>query len=97
MVKGAFNRILYPLGIETSTIVRCVPGRTKAALRKRPGRHLTQHGNILFGCHFRTGRIMPGEGYGKVCLTFHQLKAALLERIKQVGMVRRSSPESVAR
>jgi hypothetical protein len=37
-------RILYPLGIETSAIVRCIPGRTKAALRKRLSRHLTQHG-----------------------------------------------------
>ena len=89
MVKGAFDLILYPLGIETSAIVRCIPGSTKATLCKCLGRHLTQHGDVLFGCNFRAGRIVPGKGNGKVYLTFNQLKAVLLERVKQIGALRR--------
>ena len=71
-------------GHKTSTIVIGAYRAYETALSERPRRHLDATRDILFGCHFRTGRIMPGEGYREINSP-DQLKSALLERVQQIG------------
>ncbi|MNL35460.1 hypothetical protein D3C87_1574930 [compost metagenome] len=74
MVEGAFDSIFNPLGVKPTAVIGCIPGCTKAALRKSQRSHLAQRGDVVFRCPLSVCPEVVRNGEGQIDFAFNQLK-----------------------